>query len=158
MVILIVFIVGLVLLVMPLLHPLSSLLQRLFSLPFSQGIRSYTHLTLRNNHKRVLTMQRSLLFGYAIILFIDTIAVSQASMLIINLKYYYGSAFTLSPSKSSVSEVQSLLHALQSDPLTNQLHYGWLSKSLTRDDSSATLHTLGRVKKTPVRMWDSQNT
>lgn len=152
MVILIVFIVGLVLLVMPLLHPLSSLLQRILSFPFSQGIRSYTHLTLRNNHKRVLTMQCSLLFGYAIILFIDTIAASQASMLIINLKYYYGSAFTIQPSQSSVSEVQSLLHALQSDPITHQLDYGWLSKSLTRDDSSAMLHTLGRVKKTPVRV------
>ena len=97
-------------------------------------------------------MQCSLLFGYAIILFIDTIAASQASMLIINLKYYYGSAFTIQPSQSSVSVVQSLLHALQSDPITHQLDYGWLSKSLTRDDSSAMLHTLGRVKKTPVRV------
>lgn len=80
MLILIVFIVGLILLLMPLLHPLAVLLQQFFTLFVSGGIRAYSHLTLRNNRRKTLNMQLSLLFGYALILFIETIASSQSAM------------------------------------------------------------------------------
>lgn len=149
MLILIVFIVGLILLLMPLLHPLAVLLQQVFTLFVSGGIRAYSHLTLRNNRRKTLNMQLSLLFGYALILFIDTIASSQSAMLIINLKYYYGSAFTIIPSKNTVSEVESFISQCQSDPVTSGLRFSWLSKPLT---TNPTLYTLGRVQKQDLRL------
>ena len=149
MLILIVFIVGLILLLMPLLHPLAVLLQQFFTIFVSGGIRAYSHLTLRNNRRKTLNMQLSLLFGYTLILFIDTIASSQSAMLLINLKYYYGSIFTIIPSQNTVSEVESFISQCQADPVINHLQFSWLSKPL---DTQPTLYTLGRVQNQDLRL------
>ena len=149
MLLLIELIVGLILLILPLLHPLTVLLQQLFSYIYSTGTRVYSFLTLRNNKRKIMSMQISLVFGYAIILFLDTIAASQASMLLINLKFYYGSAFSITPSQRALSDVTSLLSSFQSDPQMQGLEYGFISTPL---EQSPTLLSIGRIQEYPLRL------
>lgn len=145
MLILLVFIVGLVLLLLPFLNPLSLLVQRLLGLAFSPGIATYSKFTLRNNRKRVFNTQLSLLFGYALILFIDSIANSQSALLLINLKYYYGSTLHLSPASNQLDEAAALIAQMKKDPVLSPLSFAWMSHPLQTGDSFPSLFSQGRV-------------
>lgn len=154
MLILILFLLGLIFLSLPLVYPLTRFIQWIFSMFCSPGIRSYTRLTLRNNRVRILDIQKSLVFGYALILFIDSIALSQTSMLHINMKYYYGSSFSLYPEENNMISVNELLKQMKSDPVTSSLTAGWISNPLTDSSGSyPTLHSQGHVYSTPIRLW-----
>lgn len=150
MIILIELIIGLVLLILPLLRPLTLLFQKGLACFSLTGVRRYSYLTIRNHHRAILKMQLSLVFGYTVILFLDTIATSQASMLIINLKFYYGSAFSITPSRRSLPEVKSLLSSLQSDPWMSGLDYAYISTPL---EGSPSILSIGQIQEQPLRLY-----
>ena len=151
MLILILFIVGLVLLVLPLLHPLSRIIQTICGWLCCTGIRIYSRLSIRNNHKRIHSIQLAILFGYTLILFISTIAQSQTSLLFINLKYYYGSAISFTTFSSDPSSISSLISRMEQDPMLSTLSFDWISNPILNEDTSyPTLSSLGRVIQRPA--------
>lgn len=152
MLILILFLFGLILLALPLLHPLTTLLHRLLSCCFPAGIRTYSRYTLANNKIRILEIQKPLLFSYALILFIDSIAVTQTSLLQVNLKYYYGSSFSVYPSQTNLSSVSLWLDKLKHDPVTSSLQAGWISQPFLQSSTYPTLYSLGRVSSHSLRL------
>ena len=153
MLILILFVMGLVLLVLPFLHPLSLVFQSICAWFCGKGSRVYSRLVIRNNHKRIHSIQLSILFGYTLILFISTIAQSQTSLLFINLKFYYGSALSFQTSPSDVSSVESLLSQMRNDLFISRLKFDWISTPfLNADKSFPVLWSQGRVVQRPVRL------
>ena len=146
MLILLLFVVGLVMLLLPLLSPVATLVQRLLALFVSPGVASYSKSTLRNTRQRVFRTQLSLLFGYTLILFIDTIANSQNAILLTNLKYYYGSVIQLTPADSHLSTTESLIAQMKADPVLSSLSFAWISQPLrSATDTRPSLTTPGRV-------------
>ena len=154
MLILILFIVGLVLLVLPLLHPFSRIIQYILGVFCSKGIRIYSCLSIRNNHTRIHSIQLAILFGYSLILFISTIAQSQTSLLFINLKYYYGSAISFMTFPSDPNSVSSLISRMERDPMLSSLTFDWISNPILNEDTSfPVLSSVGRVIERPARLF-----
>ncbi|CBK25523.2 uncharacterized protein [Blastocystis hominis] len=154
MLILILFIVGLVLLVLPILHPFSRIIQYICGLFCSRGVCIYSRFSIRNNHKRIHSIQLAILFGYSLILFISTIAQSQTSLLFINLKYYYGSAISFSTSPADPNSVSSLVSQMERDPMLSSLTFDWISNPILNEDTSfPVLSSIGRVVERPARLF-----
>ena len=154
MLILILFIVGLVLLVLPLLHHFSRIIQYILGVFCSKGIRIYSCLSIRNNHTRIHSIQLAILFGYSLILFISTIAQSQTSLLFINLKYYYGSAISFTTFPSDPTSVSSLISRMERDPMLSSLTFDWISNPILNEDTSfPVLSSVGRVIERPARLF-----
>lgn len=146
MLILLLFVVGLVMLLLPLLSPVATLVQRFLALFVSPGVASYSKSTLHNTKQRVFRTQLSLLFGYTLILFIDTIANSQSAILLTNLKYYYGSVIQLTPADRHLSTTESLIAQMKADPVLSSLSFAWISQPLrSATDTRPSLTTPGRV-------------
>lgn len=146
MLILLLFVVGLVMLLLPFLSPLATLIQHLLTLFTSPGIASYSKHMLRSTRQRLFPTQLSLLFGYTLILFIDTIANSQSAILLTNLKYYYGSIIQLTPSDRHLNVVESLIAQMKADPALTSLSFSWISQPLrSAEGKLPSLTTVGRV-------------
>lgn len=151
--ILLLFLLGLAFLAFPLLLPFTQFLHWIFTFFNRSGIHTYSHYTISNNKSRINNIQKGILLSFVLIIFIDCIANTQAGLLHINMKYYYGSSFSIIPEDTSLVAANTLINQLKLDSITSPLETGWIANPLLEHSGSLPyIQTVGRAHSHSVRM------